>query len=809
MPLLEADERELAQFIPALFRYADRGFVSWRAFSDASKDRPPTFIESSQVLDDGGASLVEAAVYYATRAAQCSEPVVFCPPIATFTSTKRAREIDLANGLALSVECDSYPQRARSLLERLLGPATVVVASGGIWMEPVSQEPHEKLHLHWRLAEPTSDAEEHARLKRARILATRLVGGDATNVPAVHPIRWPGSWHRKSTPRLARIVAIDVARELQLTDALEQLALADAELSPEQRAPSTGLAAGAATDTGDLVRQLMSGEAMHAPIAALAFRYLLGGMNDGMAVLTLRGLMDAIPTSARGEAGRWEGHYGDVPRAVRTAREKIGHVPATSAVDVADFVLTLAPSAPAVIIARPADAPKDIPAHLVTPPGILGDVARYGLATSVRPVPIFAAQGALALGSVVCGRRYVTTQRNYSSLYFLNVAKSGTGKEEAKTTIERILKASGFRRLVGPSSYSSGNAVFSALLRKPAHLAIVDEFGKYMEAAAREFDNFRADTIKQLMEAFGRVHGDMSTPQFSTMTMSATAANELEPKIIQRPAITLLAMTTPGSFYDAMRSSRIQDGFLNRFLIAEHASPREEAREFVDAEVPPAVIAWIQQMLAPHSNLDLGTQLDAISDAAVVDFTPDALRRTKTFEREMLALADRLDREGLGDMPIRSREIAMRLALVCTLSDTPDTPMITTDIVDWCIEYVTFFLHQTLAALRTRVADSATERTRNQILAIVRNAGWRGITKRELDRDKAFYGIPVRDRQDAIASLQSAELIGWGSVAASDLGGRPRHAWFALDDAETEHGAETGPTLVSIPAHDVAAQDAA
>jgi len=139
----------------------------------------------------------------------------------------------------------------------------------------------------------------------------------------------------------------------------------------------------------------------------------------------------------------------------------------------------------------------------------------------------------------------------------------------------------------------------------------------------------------------------------------------------------------------------------------------------------------------------------------------------------------------------------MRLALVCTLSDTPDTPMITTDIVDWCIEYVTFFLHQTLAALRTRVADSATERTRNQVLAIIRAAGARGITKRDLDRDKAFYGIPTRDRQDAIQSLVNAELIAWATIDGSPLGGRPRLAWVALNDATENDGAASGPVLVS------------
>ncbi len=41
-------------------------------------------------------------------------------------------------------------------------------------------------------------------LHEARRLATQLAGGDASNIPTVHPIRWPGSWHRKKTPKLAR-----------------------------------------------------------------------------------------------------------------------------------------------------------------------------------------------------------------------------------------------------------------------------------------------------------------------------------------------------------------------------------------------------------------------------------------------------------------------------------------------------------------------------------------------------------------------------------------------------------------------------
>jgi hypothetical protein len=425
---------------------------------------------------------------------------VFCPPIATF-STQRAREVDLANGLALSVECDTHPSTARSHLESVLGPATVVVASGGRWVDSHGRE-HDKLHLHWRLGEPTSDAESHAKLKRARILATALVGGDATNVPAVHPIRWPGSWHRKGEPRLATIVACDESRELVLSDALELLEAAAPSSVRDVTTRQTTAAVGG--DIDELIAELHSGSAIHAPLVSLAYRFLKSGMADAVCVLTLRGLMNTIPVAARGGDERWNGHFKDIPRTVRTAREKIElETPPGQKPDISEFLVSHNP--PAIIAARKPEI-RDIPTELLTPPGVLADVARYGVESAVRPVPIFAVQAALALGSIVCARRYMTSQRNYSSLYFLNIAKSGTGKEEAKTTIERILAAAGARRLLAGSSYSSGNAVFSALLRKPQHLTIIDEFGKYLEAASGNRDTFKADALTQLMEAFGRVH---------------------------------------------------------------------------------------------------------------------------------------------------------------------------------------------------------------------------------------------------------------------------------------------------------------
>ena len=54
-------------------------------------------------------------------------------------------------GPALSVELDSYAQYGLETLEAILGPATVVVRSGGRWIDEEGAQ-HDKLHAHWRLA---------------------------------------------------------------------------------------------------------------------------------------------------------------------------------------------------------------------------------------------------------------------------------------------------------------------------------------------------------------------------------------------------------------------------------------------------------------------------------------------------------------------------------------------------------------------------------------------------------------------------------------------------------------------------------
>lgn len=194
-------------------------------------------------------------------------------------------------------------------------------------------------------------------------------------------------------------------------------------------------------------------------------------------------------------------------------------------------------------------------------PGVLGAAVDWINATSRKPQPMFAVQTALGFGATVLGRKYVTSNRNWSNLFFLNIGKSGSGKEHAKWAIERLLDAAGLSELIGPSRYSSESGVLSALIVQPCHITIVDEFGKYLESSNANGNYMAKDTVKILIEAWGRSDGIMRPVGYSTFGMSQAQIDEMQQRAVHCPSLTMLAMATPESFFDSIQARACETAY--------------------------------------------------------------------------------------------------------------------------------------------------------------------------------------------------------------------------------------------------------
>lgn len=403
----------------------------------------------------------------------------------------------------------------------------------------------------------------------------------------------------------------------------------------------------------------------------------------------------------------------------------------------------------------PVDGKPDIPPHLLTVPGALGDMVKYSHQMAIKAQPQFDVQAALAFGSVVMGRRWVTDQGNMSSLFFLNVAKTGEGKDNAAHVVEKVLREANLD-LSGPAGYTSEGGIISALKARPCHIAMIDEFGMYLEASQGKGSAHLRGANSMMMQAFGRLTGTLATKGYSTGSLTEGQRKGLE-GAIAHPAITMLGMTTPETFYEAISGKDVASGLLNRFLIVESKRPRQRARMANRMASPPAALLdWAVRCATAHAGegmLAEGNGYEFPPEPVVVPFTQAARDLLWEYEGEII---DRQNTKNsaLGSMLDRNREIAMRVALIVAVSLEQDE--IGEEAARWAIDYVDFYSQQTYQSFVDNLAEGDNDKLRKRTAQAIKEAGEVGLKTNELlKKVPALGNLGKMRREDIFSVLES------------------------------------------------------
>lgn len=371
-----------------------------------------------------------------------------------------------------------------------------------------------------------------------------------------------------------------------------------------------------------------------------------------------------------------------------------------------------APVAPVMLPPQTSIAPAPaIPAFIANPPGILGEMARWITATAPKQQPELSVAAAIALCSVVMGRTYRSQYGNFTSLYFVMVAKSTEGKEHPQSCVEKVLTASDLAKLIGGSGYTSAGAVFSALLDNPAHLATIDELGKLLKMSRANGQAHSEAAIDKLIEAFGRLDGVMRPPTYSKMTLSKTQATGLE-RVVHNPAISLLGATTPGTFYGALTTDLVQDGFLGRCIVVESKQPRQLTR-FVDRTDPPKrIIEWCKAVHVSgvvQGNLADVNPAEMPATIVALEFDESCMPLMLALESELNDEKEASEGEGLDVILGRTMEKSMRLAMIVAKASDANAKKVMPAHLEWAIQYVRHYDLDLIRAVRRERVDSQTD----------------------------------------------------------------------------------------------------
>ena len=422
------------------------------------------------------------------------------------------------------------------------------------------------------------------------------------------------------------------------------------------------------------------------------------------------------------------------------------------------------------------------PTNLYSPPGILKDIYDYSENIAKISQPAISMQAALSVGSVAAGRMYRTDMNNFSSLFFMCIAKSGQGKENVKTVVESILDKADHSDLMAGDGYTSSGAIYSLLRYKPTHITVMDEFGKRLESISKASNSNKEDALQVLMETWGRCHGVLRPDNYSMMTLNQKQQKEAMDRSTIKPAITLVGMSVPKNFYGALSTGRIVDGFLNRFIVVESHVPRSVGRMIPYVEPPKSVYDWVTDVRQTNNEIEQIARDNAELDfkQRILTFDDDSRNLLEKLAYDLVDQQNKLEKEGLEVLLSRTREKAMRLALIGALADNKRARTISGDITQWAIDYVYYYDQLLIESCKDKVAGSEMEGRIKQILSFIRSQGEWGISKRDIDRREIFRSMKSYEVKEIIERLKNSGEIQEKDVKKSNTG-RPTKRIVAID----------------------------
>ena len=418
--------------------------------------------------------------------------------------------------------------------------------------------------------------------------------------------------------------------------------------------------------------------------------------------------------------------------------------------------------------------------ELIKPPGILNEIVRYIVSTSRRSQPEFAVNAALAMAGTVLGQRYISDQEHRTNIYMISIGASTSGKDHARKMVKNILNAASQNNMLGGETIASGQGLLARVKRTPVVLFQLDEFGLMLQAFQQKNAGRHSREIPMnMIRLFSSSDSIFGGTEYADQSNRPTV-------MIEYPCVSIHATTTPETFYAALESKNVVDGFLNRFLVVDLSNkpiPHIEARGLYP-EVPVSILAWIERVIKANPKKGNLARFGA-PQSIVVPTIPAAAKLLKEFTEYADSQVTLFARTGIDALWGRAAEHAYKIALICACAENTYNTRIELSHAQWAIHFVGHYVESLAHHVNDRIADTEFERLVNDFYLAIKGAGIRGFTERDMNRIKPFCSQAPKDRKPIIETLLKGGRIAYTQVQNSGAG-RPRFAYVTCENNNGE-----------------------
>lgn len=395
-------------------------------------------------------------------------------------------------------------------------------------------------------------------------------------------------------------------------------------------------------------------------------------------------------------------------------------------------------------------------------PGVMKQIHDWMCATSPKPQPALNLGATLTFMAAAIGRK-VQLQHwgTRPNIYVFGVAHSGAGKERSLSAIKQMAKSAGlFEKLIGVEEVASDTGIISAVMKQPSQLMLLDEVSFLISAANNQRSGSHlVNVTSTLMKLYSSSH---------TTFKSKSYADLEKVSYVDQPCISMYGCSTPKGLFSALSSKDITNGLLSRAVLFNAGDHDPRSTPPSQSPVPTNVVDWLRawDQMPLNSNplaMDGGAP---VLDPITVMMTQEAMDLSEAFEDDMHRAKIAARERGMDALYVRARENALKFALIracAPLAAKSDAgPVIDRSSLKvdagtmrWAIELSRATVLAMEHAAKEEIADSQFGMRVKDFRDMVKNAGTKGITFREMGRNSAGK-LPQRERDDIIRLLRES-----------------------------------------------------
>jgi hypothetical protein len=353
---------------------------------------------------------------------------------------------------------------------------------------------------------------------------------------------------------------------------------------------------------------------------------------------------------------------------------------------------------------------------LLTPPGFVGDVAAWIDSQCRFPRRRLAVASALVSVGNIGGLRHEDARDGVTAnLLAFCVAASATGKEAVMQATTDLHIAAGVHYALQGGIKSEQEIMRNLIEHQPAYY-IIDEIGiflikvrnaqrrggaAYLESVfgaimsgyskANSRMLLQGDTKRELRKMFGGILGKAEDDGRDDQAERARRMLRMVDEGLDRPFLSTIGFTTPGTFDQIMDGETATQGFVGRAIIVAETDNNPAERDGFKKRAMPDGLAMRLAQIFHGGNFDLmeksGARIEYAGDRDLVRTTDEASDMLRQVSKWLHGYADEMG-EHTGEASVamirRAYEMVAKVSFILAIPTAQRTP----EHVRWAFAYV-------------------------------------------------------------------------------------------------------------------------